>query len=83
MWSNSLKWHYARVPIQPEGFWAAAGSNKRTCKLWAGFIFSESNETVINLSGYLITNKFKIGAKQYYKGKSDIPKAQSYLKLIL
>ena len=29
---------------------------------------SESNETVVNLSGYLTSNKVKIGGKQYYKG---------------
>ena len=35
---------------------------------------SESNEIVINLNGYLTTNKVKIGAKQYYKGTSmDLP----------
>lgn len=34
-----------------------------------------NNKTVINLSGYLTTNKVNIEAKQYYKGTSmDLPK---------
>ena len=66
-----------RLPIQPKRFWASR-SNKEKLQTLSRIYFkniSESNKTVINLSGYLTTNKVNIEAKQYYKGTSmDLPK---------
>ena len=59
-----------RLLIQLKRF-RASGSNKKSVQTLSRIYFknvSESNETVVNLSGYLTSNKVKIGGKQYYKG---------------